>query len=338
MKLDYRILFMINYSARVYCLYTLIFFTGISSASADTLVNEKYGPSYDISDYYKAIMDGGLQRALEVAEEHLRQVLASHINDPEKRDEIIRDLAEKAFDKISSILNDSSKNDQEKTEAVSDLIANSMLGYSTAPTGDLGVSYRYSTDYMTAEVSWDRKLDHLYCNEWLVETKCKIDSNGLRSCETTGHYERVNYTVEPDYHIYRVVNGVNDHITTVKGRYFKGQVLFSTDPSDWFKQLKNYMERSANPYAGIGRTVIMDYDSDIREPATTLSYKIVADSSNIWNTRTGDKYFCEDASTWSSQAPFDENGDGYADFVPAIEYSSNNYLKIFPVINSLILN
>lgn len=300
--------------------------------------SEKYESNYDVGDYFDALVNAGLERALEMAEEQIREKLVSIINDPEQRDKVLKRLAEKGIEWADGQLNDDSKTEMEKAEGITDIIVSSFPPYDSGKQGSLNVRLRYSPDFLVTEVAWDRKIQVLDCHEGSVGMSCDFDSySGSRDCNFSGEYERVPYSVEPEYRIYRVVNGAKKLVTKINGQLYKGDATFSTKPDDWVKQIEALISGADNKYGSPGRVSNFDFDSDVREPNTTLSYIIEADSSAVWNRHFGSDSFCESASSWSSQVYLDENSDGYADFVPKSEYPTS-FANILPAINHIILN
>lgn len=322
----------------VKALKALLFVISFSLFSGAAHSIEKYDSDYDVGDYFDALINAGLQRALEMAEEQVREKLVSIINDPKQRDRILKRLAEKGIEWADGELNDNGKTEMEKAEAITDIIARSFPSYDSGKEGSLNVSLRYSPEFLTTEITWDRKMEILECDEWLVEADCTFNSyTGFRECSYSGHYERVQYTVEPEYRIYRVINGSKKLVTKINGQYFRGDATFSTKPDEWIKQIKSLLNGSSNKYGASGRVVYFDFDSDVREPNTKLKYMIEADSNAVWNRYSGSDTFCDSASSWTSQEYFDQNADGYADFLPKSEYS-NRFSNILPAINHIILN
>lgn len=297
-------------------LFSSVLFSMVLMSSASAA--GKYESSYDAGDYFDAILNAGLMRALEMAEEQLREELVSVLTDPKERERLLHRLSSKAIEKIADIVNDDGKSDRAKAESVTNVIAKSMLDYDSGQVGSLDLSLRYSPQFLATEISWGRKVEHLSCDEWKVTMDCDFDSfTGFYECKYGGYYADVEYTVEPAYKIYRVVNGNRKLMTRINGQRLPGKVSWSTKPSEWVNQIKNLLESSDNRYAGLGRAVHYDFDGDIREKGATLSYVVEADPSSVWNEST----FCDSARSYGSTADFDSNGDGYADFIPKSGYS-----------------
>ncbi|WP_165857013.1 hypothetical protein [Marinobacter sp. JSM 1782161] len=296
--------------------------------------SEKYDADYDVEDYFDALIDAGLQRALEMAEEQIREQLVVKITDPDEREKVLYRLSSKAVEKIEDVINDDSKSDSEKAEGVTDKIASSMPEYDSGQSGSLNVSLRYSPEFLTTEVSWDRKIEYLDCDEWKVEMDCDTDpQTGLDNCSYDGFYEKVEYTVEPAYKLFRVVDGNRQLMTKINGQRIRGEVEWSTKPSDWVKKIQDMLEGSGNKYVEVGRAAHFDFDGDIREPGTTLSYVVEADPSSVWDNSS----FCDSSHSYTAAADFDSDADGYADFMPRSEYSTGGE-AMNPIINYILLD
>lgn len=295
--------------------------------------DQQYQP-YESDDYLDAIKDGALQRVFEMFLEDQRNKLLDIIQDPDKRKELYAKLAAKAGKKLEDILNNNSTTDGEKAEAVLNLISESVLEYKNGPAGGLDLTVQYSPEYMTAWLEWQRKLEVLRCNEWQIKLVC--DSWG-ENCGYTGSYKKVNYAVEPDYRVYRLVDGHKELVTTLKGKTSFSHISFSTEGADWAKIIWRSISGDDSPEK-IDKAILADYDADIREPGTSLAYLVEADSYRFWRKSSIDQAHCKAASNWESEVEFDSDRDGYADFVPGYEYVRHNYAGIMPAINLLLLN
>lgn len=305
----------------IFFLWCCAFFIPISSVA-----EEKYRESYESSDYIDAIKKGALQRVFEMVYEDALNEIAYRINDRAAREKLIYRLSKEGIKKLDKILNPSDT-DEEIKEKILNIINDSMLVYKSSPQGPLELTLRYSVDYLTTEISWKRKVETLECNEWMVTADCRIDAYGVRNCNTVGYYKKVYYSIEPDYYIYRIVDGSKNLVTSIRGGIRGRNVKYtiSSDPKDWAKEIYDYMTGSGvsrSPELGIK----FDYDADIREPNTTLSYRVEARSNRFWKSNS----FCDSPSTWSSQSIADGNGDGYFDFIPQSAYRKNDFVMALP--------
>lgn len=309
---------------RAYMLVILIMVSAVGSVQIHA--SEKYSASYSSDDYWDAIKDGAFQRAAEMVYKDILDVIVSTANDPDKIEELFAKLIAKNGQKLADIINGDGTN-LEKGAEITRLIEASLSEYESLQEGSLALKLKYSFEYATMKLSWQRKLETVNCREWQVTYTCQYDPYwNVDVCNWGGYYRNVDYKLEPSYNIYRVVNGNSSLITSLNQNILDRNVTFSTSGSDWPKIIWEELtgEDDADPSIGVH----YDFDSDFRPAGSTLGYRVDANYD-----------FCDKQNYWSTEVVVDGDGDGYGDFIPnpQAEVFKRDYAWLPVIINSILL-
>ncbi len=227
--------------------------------------------------------------------------------------------------------------------------------YSSEPSGDLNLKVMYSLDNQVAKLEWDNGIQ-LYETTFDYATISGYDIynqpilNGVT-------YIDVYVKQYPTYHIYRIVDGVEEELATIEG-YNVSETpyahcnIYYVDGYGWFDDCvrENYLSTS-NPYT-IEDTKIQF--TDLLAPyalqGKTVEYKVIAQTERKINSVPHDwtpiwfagsyAYYAGYDTTKTNQIWLDGNADQYVDFVPKEEYDKlfgKYYSWLIPT-TTLLLN
>lgn len=165
---------------------------------------------------------------------------------------------------------------------------------------------------------WDRKEKKDTCWSAFLEYDCKFDPYQGYICVwyPSGSYDYYYY--EPDYNVYRVVDGIDKLITTIKGY---------TERKGWDQVLwDQFTGNSIN--INQGQLALHDFDSVLRPKNSRLQYKVFATTARTKG--------CGDTQTWTSIINVDNDGNGDPDFVPWEVLHRNTIKVLVPILNLIL--
>lgn len=317
---------------------SLIFWAALSVSFSVYAFEEKYYSGYDSGDVFDAIKEGAFKRAGEILYEIIRETVTETLEDPEKVKELLARVLVKVAEKLEEIINGTGS-DVEKGQEILKLIEADLGSEKSNPTGALGLYYQYSFDFSTAKLSWNRKEEELACLNGFLSYECGwVDKCNIYECWQewqcgwVEYYDITEYKVEPDYEIYRIVNGQSRLITIIYGGVRDRTTTFGSEGVSWSGIIRYQLgdEDSIDPDKG----VFYDFDTDFRPEGSTLDYRVVASSGRFFRSNN-----CQEAGYWSTIATADGDGNGFLDFIadPHQEIF-RRYYPWLPVIITSILN
>jgi len=233
-------------------------------------------------------------------------------------------IKNKAVPELQRLFNRTDLSDEQKKEEAKRLVEQSILPFESTPVGELNVSYKQSLDYGFTRVIWDNKTKVELCEKvilwnpvWEEQWKCDDYGNCYWTWDWTWYlmYEKFIGTRQPDYYIYRVVNGQDHLLTVLKGK-LTNVVESATISPDLWKSLTSVYQFTQDSQVNLPTRAFFDDFNELKlNTGDRVSYKVISDISPY----TGS--YCSSTEKYSTTASLDADGDGRADFVPSIEYS-----------------
>lgn len=304
---------------------TLIFCCcSVNTFANDNIVLEFTTPSIDYRDFLSELARGNLKRVKEMLSDEIYRQLYEDKN----REKTWRGLLNWVGSSLQDLINDPNITDEEKGLEILNLIASTIEPYSASENNSgLNLKLEHSVIYDTTFLSWEDLVKTDSCKEGYFKRVCDDFS-----CYSTWTYRRDILTQVPDYHIYRVVDGRSELITTIKGlKHLKrGRTIsFSSNQYgqyDWkniFRETsedlaKEFLIRKFQDYfsdeTAPNRRAFTDLMSVNRNKGESVSYKIVA------NNGAYKGHSCGHNNTWTTTVVADSDGDLRMDFIPEEVY------------------
>ena len=285
-----------------------------------------------VDDLKTAIKDLNFEHALRILQDLAVQKYHELLTNP--------DSLQKLVDKLKNVLEDDSKSDVEKKDTVLTMINESMGEFKSEPSGSANLALKYSIDYGVSRLEWDNNVVIDKCSGNFVGWECLewgYDYQGYYGClndRYSARYWEDHVLRIPDYHIYKLINGVEEAVTKIQGTRSvqRNQVSVSTD-DNWVNIIKQAYDFSEfEPIkAPEGKVVWLDINAGYRNQGDTVAYRVEIDNSS---TKYGS---CGGNLTKDGTSILDGNGDGRVDFIPASEYPSSVAAWLIPI-NHLLLN
>jgi len=237
---------------------------------------------------------------------------------------------------LNAIFDDPALTPVQKYDRLIQLTDASFEASTSAPSSPLNITMKHSIEFGITRLEWDDKVRNGSQDAVRATGTC-IGSTTDLNCSWSGRFSRCYYRAQPDYFIYRVVNGVTTQITTIKGYHESRGTQGFTFNDNLFKSAWNaarayYDSLSGNyaaPPVANGRAFFYDFQADQRPPGSTLSY-IVSTFDN-WlfpvvdtdGDGYGDSTACGAAtgSLNTGTAVADGNGDGRPDYLTNADYA-----------------
>lgn len=288
-----------------------------TTAKADYVV---VTPPSDIryQDILSAAKAGNLEYAYRLLEDAVYARLKSEIYDAKR----LAVNVDKLLSLVDKIVNDPSATEEEKSAALIRALDNALIEAPSAPTGSLAIVMKHAPEYGVVRLEWDRMVEVDECKGGMYMTR-----DGVTWWEAWIDY----VTKVPDYYIYRVVDGQEALLATLRGSQIISRE--SVTITKWADLWDLYKMLTTEFSVDQSKAFWFDYDADMRTGGTTLSYKVIADNSAYKYGR------CGTSESYVSTAVFDGDGDGYADFVPKREYAvyfGKYYGWLVPVVSLMV--
>jgi hypothetical protein len=275
-----------------------------ANANADYVV---VTPPKDVR--YSELVDALKQGNLDYASYLAKQVLYGELKQALYDEKDLRVLVKRLQSLVERITNDNSRSESEKVDELIALINASFEKFSSKAQGELGIVLKHAPEFGVTRIEWDRKIEVDECKGFYF--KCKIE-NGKSSCWTVYFVDYV--TKVPDYYIYRVVDGQDKHLATLRGTQSISRSSTKLETS-WSTVWDLYKTATEDFELDNSKAFWFDYDSDMRTLDTRVEYKVVADNSPYQDGN------CGTSERYQSVATLDGDGDGYADFIPTSVYA-----------------
>lgn len=247
---------------------------------------------------------------------------------------------------LDKILN-KNMSETEKSETVYKDILHNLSKESIVDVNSRNLKLQHSLDYGATVLSIDNitKNESFNTKKWQIIRECDF----YGECYTTGYYRHTkNYLTQiPEYKIYRVVNNKDYLITTIS---HSNSVKSSSIGFTYGDSAKDFIKNNYSSIYDIiknndkyiipkNKVFITDFNSQLRNNNTTLSYKVVV---RYVQFRKGNVTKGSSQSiTYNIDA--DENADGRIDFIHKEDYDkieSKYFVEnggLIPII-SLLLN
>ncbi len=217
-------------------------------------------------------------------------------------DELLRDYASKSAEKKKAI-----------EKKLTDIIMSSAKYKSEVGQEPIALSLYHSNQFASTVLTWDDQSEHFECYYGGFYAKRKINGEDV-SYWVEGGIK--HYSVSPQYDIYRVIDGVESKILTIKqNEYFLGKDEISINPNKlgehWQNNVKGLYGALKNEKNIVsGKVMHIDNLSEqYLHNGNRISYKIVATLNKIGHD-------CGDRRTSTSVVYFDYDADGIIDFAP----------------------
>jgi len=256
---------------------------------------------------------------------------------------------------LNAIFDDPTLTDLQKYDRLIQLTDASFEAPTSAPSGLLNITMKHSVEFGITRLEWDDRVRNGSQDAVRATGTCLGTTTDL-NCNWSGRYSRCYYRAQPDYFIYRVVNGVTTQITTIKGYHESRGTQGFTFNDNLFKTAWNAAKyyytdvlhgTYAAPPVAQGRAFFYDFQADQRPPGSTLSYIVSTFDDWIFpvvdtnGDGYGDSTACGAATgaLHTATAVADGNGDGRPDYLTNADYAKywakyNGWLP--GVINSLL--
>lgn len=194
-----------------------------------------------------------------------------------------------------------------------------------------------------AQISWNENKQTQRCETWFVERRC--DGYGDQ-CVDTGYWRKDTDNIFPSYQVYRVVNGVDSYVGTIRGGVvtLKDAEINLTggSPLGLLTSLGksvvvNYVNRLKAGGAGSmgDLNIFYDYNAGLEKNAA-VAYKIRA-------VDPGSPRACPKENPYQAReyvVGYDLDADGIPDFVDKQWYATQKAaalaLALVPVIGSML--
>jgi hypothetical protein len=242
---------------------------------------------------------------------------------------------------LNQIFDDPNRTLIEKEDDLLALTDASLEPTASPQSGALNVTMQHSIELGVTRLEWDDKVRTGSCSGGMVSANCR-SIGGVWSCDASGSYSTVYYKSQPDYIIYRIVNGQETVISRLKGSLQNsGSPALTISDNLWkssWSFAKVYYNSRGKPYRDVvpGRAFFYDFNADMHEPGQTLQYKVVVHddwlmSPQICGAGTG--------STIPTTVTADGDGNGRMDYLSNADYAKffKKYYGWLPtVINSIL--
>jgi hypothetical protein len=343
-----------NRAKAAFCLLIL----GLSGAAAQAQVfsptppdvwPQVVGAPYTVNDIWQWIRDRNFEALKRLATDQIikygRDQVESYAKGQIKSTALAR--------RINFILEDPIMTPGQKYDALIQFTDNSFEAHSSAPSGLLNVTLKHSVELGVTRLEWDDRVRNGSQSSYHATGTCSGTTSGM-SCNFGGSYSKYYYRSQPDYFIYRIVNGQETLITVLRGSMYSSpssgfQVSPNLFNSAW-NAAKYYYTNVAHgtyPDAVPGRAFFYDFQAELRPPGSTLAYRVdtfddwlfpVFDSDGDGNP---DSTECGAATggRHTTTVTADANGDGRMDYLTDADYSKyfGKYSGWLPaVINTVI--
>ena len=261
--------------------------------------------------------------------------------------------ATKLAQRINLILEDPIMTPAQKYDALIQFTDSSFEAHSSLPSGALNVTLKHSIELGITRLEWDDKVRDGSQSKYRATADC-IGAGSGWNCTYGGSYSKCYYRSQPDYNIYRIVNGQATLITTLRGSMYSSpysgfQVNLKLWNSAWNAAKYYYTDvlHGTYPDAVPGRAFFYDFQADLRPPGSTLSYRVVTFDDWLFpvfdsdGDGIGDATACGAATGGSNSTTVtaDADGNGRMDYLTDADYSKyfGKYSGWLPgVINSIL--
>jgi hypothetical protein len=237
--------------------------------------------------------------------------------------------------RIDLILEDPIMTVPQKYDALIQFTDSSFEAHTSSPSGLLNVTLKHSIELGVTRLEWDDKVRDGTQSQYRATGNCTGTTTSM-SCSWGGAYSRCYYRSQPDYYIYRIVNGQETLITALGGSMYSSpysgfQINKKLWNSAWDAAKYYYTQvlQGAYPDAVPGRAFFYDFQAELRPPGSTLSYRV--DTFDDWlfpvfdsdGDRIGDSVACGAATGRrnTTTVTADANGDGRMDYLTDADYS-----------------
>lgn len=309
---------------------TIVFARGAEAVDF-TLPPEAWETEIDADEIWNAIRDANWNYVTDLLTEALRLRIRQELNTQKNIPVLMRTLVKE----LNRIFDDPSMPVDEKKNAILLLINNTLEDHASAPAGQLNVVMRHSVEHGVTKLEWDAKVHVDECEGAVVRTVCN-DPLNPGSCQTYIDYFVEYVRREPNYRIYRILNGQETLLTTMWGQKTVRKDTYSFGSSIW-KNVREAVDLAfgddfAYP-SSPDRVFFYDFSADYREKGTSLAYRIV--SSDAFQKHGN----CGTVHNYESTVVADADGDGLMDYIPRATYQkyfSKYYGWLTPVITSVL--
>jgi hypothetical protein len=302
-----------------------------------------------INDIWLWIRDRNYEALLRLAKneaiKQARDTVIGYMKSPVKMTKLAAQL--------NAIFDDPAKPLSQKYDEMIQLTDSSFEAHSSAPSGFLNVTLKHSIELGVTRIEWDDRVRNGSQSGVKATGNC-IGSTSSMSCTWGGRWSTCYYRSQPDYFIYRIVNGQQTLITVLKGSMISsGNSSFTFNDNLWksaWNAAKYYYTQVLHgtyPDPVAGRAFFYDFQADLRPPGSTLSYRV--DTFDDWlfpvidtdGDGYGDSTACGAAtgSLKTTTVSADANGDGRMDYLTDADYSKYfaKYMGWLPsVIDSIL--
>lgn len=226
---------------------------------------------------------------------------------------------------LNKIIDDPAKSDTEKKDELLNLTDASLEPTVSSPAGELNLTMQHSIELGVTRLEWDDRVRHGSCSGGYVSTSCTGYGSSSWNCSGGATYSTVFYKSQPDYIIYRIVNGQEKVITRIRGYMANsGTQNLSITPNFWnsvwatakyyYNQVKGVPYRDVVP----GRAFFYDFNADLHNPGDTLQYKVVTHDDwflppSVCGAGTG--------SNHTTTVTADGDGNGRMDYLSSADYA-----------------
>ncbi|MDH5301957.1 MAG: hypothetical protein OEW58_11405 [Gammaproteobacteria bacterium] len=320
--------------SKIMLFFLLAPYSTLSNASVNLpdLGGNPYPTTITYNGIVDALLDGNYDQALALTENFIYQRVRQELNNEKTIPILVSQIAKR----LEIILNDNTKTKDDKSKEIIKIIENSISEYKTSPSGILNIEVGHSIEYGVTRLSWDKKIEVDTCEGGAAGWICGQTDDFTGECISWTLYTdywKDYVRKEPDYYIYRIVNGTETFLTKLTGRSEIHRESLSFSP-DVFKTVKSIYDYDSTFKFNIPDTQAFwyDFNSEYRNKGDNLHYKVISDNSayKYGNCGSSEKYT---STVWA-----DYDGDGKMDFIPNAEYQkyfAKYYGWLVPVITSL---
>lgn len=314
---------MIYFLRRIVLLITMVTISPLSHS-------EQFRPGYDLpelgnqipievspGDIWQAIKDKNINLALHLLETYALEELNKKIGSEEKVIQLFQQWliseGNNITDELNRLVNDSSKDEQQKMQEIMALIESTFVKES-APSGSLNVTLNHSMKLNLTRVSWDEKAITDECEGYSWQVYYDMYGNAYT---TISYYTDFLYQY-PDYYIYKVVNNEKRLLQKIQGRrVIKRSNTFDFNSNKISESIINgigqLFQQAELKSISNGRIFYDDMYSSLYK-GKNVYYEVVADLSPYKGQSCGSN------ATLTSIANYDQNGDYIPDFINKFDY------------------
>lgn len=308
-------------------------FTPLPSEVWPPIVDTPLAPADILNELSHRNYQAAWRIAKDLAIIQARQQVHNYFNSKVRMTKLAADL--------NKIIDDPSKTDVQKEDDLLQVTDASLEPTISARSGVLNVTMQHSIELGVTRIEWDDKVRLGSCSGGGVATSCSSTA-GVWSCNASGNYSTVYYKSQPDYAIYRIVNGQETVITRIKGALQNsGSPALSLTDNLWktgWSFAKAYYSSLNKPYRDVvpGRAFFYDFNADMHEPGQTLQYKVVTHDDwllppSVCGAGTG--------GTTTTTVTADGDGNGRMDYLTNADYAKffKKYYSWLPgLLNSVV--